>query len=322
MSVIVSSLSVVVPVYNSEASLPELIQQLSVVLPTLADQFEVILVNDGSRDKSWVAIEQLVRRFPWVHGIGMMRNYGQHNALLCGIRAARHELVVTMDDDLQHPPTEIHHLLTKLKEGYDVVYGTPHTMPHSLWRNLLSRFTKRAMARAMGVRDIQNISAFRVFKTELRQAFDDYHSPNLLLDVLLSWGTTRFGTVEVEHHPRLIGKSNYTFLKLVNQAMLILTGFSTAPLRLASLIGFGFTFFGIIVFIYVFVRYILEGSVPGFPFLASIIIIFSGAQLFTLGIFGEYLGRIFNRSMERPVYVIQKDTSIMNSYESDVFQRD
>ncbi len=300
------ALTIVVPVYNSEGSLPLLVERLEKVLPQIAGVYELILVNDGSRDRSWQVIEQLGAGRPWVRGICMMRNFGQHNALLCGIRAAAHPIIITMDDDLQHPPEEIPLLLAKLDEGYDVVYGTPRELPHSLVRNLLSRFTKRALASAMGIRDIGNISAFRALRTDLRNAFVGFQSPNLLLDVLLSWGTTRFGAQTVEHKPRLIGKSNYNFGKLFNQAMLILTGFSTAPLRLASMMGFVMAVFGIGVLLYVVVRAVIEKSVPGFPFLASIIAIFSGAQLFALGIFGEYLGRMFNRSMDRPTYVVKE----------------
>ena len=117
--------SVVVPVYNSQASLPALIERLAGVLPTVADRFEVILVNDGSRDESWDGICQAARKHAWVRGINLMRNYGQHNALLAGIRAARFAVVVTMDDDLQHPPEEIPRLLETLGQGHDLVYGTP-----------------------------------------------------------------------------------------------------------------------------------------------------------------------------------------------------
>ncbi len=165
------------------------------------------------------------------------------------------------------------------------------------------------MANAMGIKAIRDISAFRALRTDLRKAFEGYQSPNLLLDVLLSWGTTRFAAVPVRHDPRRIGRSNYTFMKLFNQAMLVLTGFSTGPLRAASLVGFGATLFGLAVLLYVLGRYVVEGgSVPGFPFLASLITIFSGAQLFALGIIGEYLGRVFNRSMERPTYVVARRT--------------
>lgn len=301
-------ISIVVPVYNSEASLGPLVERLERVLPSMARDFEVILVNDGSRDRSWDVAAQLARGHSHVRALNLVRNFGQHNALLAGIRTARFGTTVTMDDDLQHPPEEIPKLLAALDAGADVVYGTPGRLQHSLWRNFFSRFTKAAMARAMRIDSIVDINAFRAFRTELREAFRAYESPHLLLDVLLSWGTSRFAAVEVEHKPRTYGRSNYTPLKLFNQAMLMLTGFSTAPLRFASSLGFFFTIFGIGVLAFVVVRYLVTGSsVPGFPFLASVIAIFSGAQLFALGIIGEYLARIFNRSLQRPVYVVKEE---------------
>ncbi|MBV8545793.1 MAG: glycosyltransferase [Acidobacteria bacterium] len=304
-----AGLSVVVPVYNSEQSLTPLVERLHTVLPSLAGEWEILLINDGSRDRSWEVVRDLAARYPQVCGIRMMRNFGQHNALLAGVRAARYSVIVTMDDDLQHQPEEIPKLLAKLASGEDVVYGTPVSLPHGLWRNFFSRFTKRAFAYAMRIDDLVDITAFRAFRTELRGAFQTYSSPQVLIDVLLSWGTTKFSSVKCEHLPRTIGRSNYTPGKLFNQAMLILTGFSTAPLRLASSVGFVFTLFGLTVLAYVVGRYLITGaSVPGFPFLASAIAIFSGAQLFALGIIGEYLARIFNRTVEQPAYVIKETT--------------
>jgi glycosyltransferase involved in cell wall biosynthesis len=301
------AISIVVPVYNSEGSLALLVERLARVLPTIARDHEVILVNDGSRDRSWSVIDELASRDAHVRGIDLMRNFGQHNALLAGVRAARHPVIVTMDDDLQHPPEEIPKLLEALDAGQDVVYGTPRTMQHGFLRNLASRFTKAALARAMRVETVVDINAFRAFRTHLRDAFTAYESPHVVLDVLLSWGTTRFAAVPVDHQPRTIGRSNYTVRKLFNQALLIMTGFSTGPLRLASSLGFFLTLFGMIVLAYVLARYAMAGgSVPGFPFLASIIAIFSGAQMFALGIIGEYLARMFHRSLERPVYVIRR----------------
>lgn len=302
-------ISVVVPVYNSEASLAELVERLGRVLPQLAPAYEILLINDGSRDRSWDVVRDLAAKHEPVRGLNLLRNFGQHNALLAGIREARYATTVTMDDDLQHQPEEIHKLLERLGAGVDVVYGTPGAMQHSLWRNFFSRATKRAMAHAMRIDNLVDLNAFRAFRTNLRVAFQTYESPHVLLDVLLSWGTSRFAAVTVEHRPRLYGRSNYTFSKLFNTAMLMLTGFSTAPLRIASSVGFLFTLFGFGVLVYVLGRYFLTGtSVAGFPFLASIIAIFSGAQLFALGIIGEYLARIFNRSIERPVYVIKETT--------------
>jgi undecaprenyl-phosphate 4-deoxy-4-formamido-L-arabinose transferase len=302
-------LSVLVPVYNGAATVAELVQRLGPVLQDAApDAHEIILVNDGSPDHSWDVITALAAQHPTVRGMRLMRNYGQHNALLAGLRAARYDVVVTLDDDLQHPPEEIPKLLAALDEDYDVVYGTTGELPHSPFRNVMSRMTKHALAQAMGVRNIKDISAFRALRTGLREASAGYESPSVMLDVLLSWGTARFGGVQVRHEPRREGRSGYTLGRLVNQAMLVLTGFSTKPLRFASVVGFAFTSFGALVLAYVVVKYLTVGSVPGFPFLASLIAVFGGVQLFALGIFGEYLARVFDRSMDRPPYVVGQST--------------
>lgn len=304
------SLSIVIPVYRGAENLPELTAELAQVLPTLAQHYEAILVDDGSPDNSWLVIQQLARQYPWLRGIGLMRNYGQHNALLCGIRAAQYNLIVTMDDDLQHPPTEIHKLLDKLNEDYDVVYGSPAQEQHGLWRDLASQITKIALQSSMGVDIARSVSAFRAFRTPLRDAFTSYHSPNVTIDVLLTWGTTRFAAVTVPHVERRHGTSNYTFRKLARHAINMITGFSVLPLQFASLTGFLFTLFGLLVLVYVIGRYLIQGTpVEGFPFLASIITIFAGAQLFALGIIGEYLARIHIRMMDRPVYTVRSTTA-------------
>ena len=304
------SLSVVVPVYNGALTLKPLLQRLIPVLKELVSHYEIILVNDGSSDQSWQKIEALAQEYAAVRGINMMRNYGQHNVLLCGIRAAHYELIVTMDDDLQHLPEEIPKLLDKLSEGNDIVYGLPKELPHSCWRNFFSRLIKRLLTSLIGVRNFSGFSAFRAFRSEVRDAFSGYNNPDVNIDVLISWGTTRFAAVFVSHSPLEIGKSNYTFRKLFNVAMQVITTFSTAPLRIASLVGFSFVLFGFVIFSYVVYVYFFLNSVPGFPFLVSIIALFSGAQLFALGIIGEYLAKIFLRSMNQPPYLVRETTDI------------
>jgi glycosyltransferase involved in cell wall biosynthesis len=180
------AISVVVPVYNSEGSLGPLVERLHAVLDRVSSAHEIILVNDGSRDGSWDVIAELASSNPRIRGIDLMRNFGQHNALLCGIRAARHGLIVTIDDDLQHPPEEIPKLLAKLGEGYDVVYGTPEHEQHGLWRDLASVITKLALRAAMGVDVAGRVSAFRVLRTRVRDAFVAYDGPFVSIDVLLT----------------------------------------------------------------------------------------------------------------------------------------
>jgi undecaprenyl-phosphate 4-deoxy-4-formamido-L-arabinose transferase len=307
-------ISVVVPVYRSEEILPELVRRLESVLAEHAADFEVILVNDCSPDGSWGVISELAREHPWIRAVNLMRNYGQHNALLCGIRTARYGVIVTMDDDLQHPPEEIPKLLAKLAEGYDVVYGTPEQEQHGLGRDFASWITKRTLQNVMGANIARQVSAFRVFRREVARAFAHYGGAFVSIDVLLTWGTNRFSYVRVRHEPRRAGVSGYTLRKLVTHAMNMMTGFSTVPLQFASIVGFCFTIFGIGVLAYVVGRFfLLGGSVPGFPFLASIIALFSGAQLFALGIIGEYLARMHFRMMDRPSYVVREVTAAENS---------
>ena len=301
--------SVVIPVYNSEATLAELVAELEKILPALATAFEVVLVNDGSADRSWEIITELARARSWLRGINLMRNFGQHNALLCGIRAARYDVIVTLDDDLQNPPGEIPKLLARLAAGCDVVYGTPDQPQHGLWRNLATAATKLTLAGFVGSRAARGVSAFRAFRSELRQAFASFQGPYVCLDVLLAWSTTRFDAVPVRHDSRRAGASQYTFRKLVTHALNLLTGFSTRPLQLASWIGFALTLFGLALLVFVLARYFLHGdTVPGFPFLASVISIFSGAQLFALGVIGEYLARMHFRMLDQPTYVVRQET--------------
>jgi len=308
------SLSVVVPVYNSEIILPELIQRLAPILRKASDQYELLLVNDGSRDGSWDQIKQLAAYHAWIRGISLMRNYGQHNALLCGIRAAKHDVIVIMDDDLQHPPEEIPRLLEKLAEGYDVVYGAPQEEQHGFWRNTAAQITKLALQSALGAETARKVSPYRALRTKVRDAFASYQSSFVSVDVLLTWGTNRFAAIPVRYDPRRAGESQYTFRRLLTHALNMMTGFSILPLQFATLVGFASTFFGIFVLAYVITRYLIHGvDVRGFTFLASIIIIFSGAQLFALGVFGEYLARIHFRTMERPPYVVRSTSPVCSS---------
>ena len=301
------TISAVIPVFNSEGSLELLTQRLCQVLENHSEQFEIIFVNDGSRDASWQVISKLVGANPRIKGINFMRNYGQHNALLAGIRAAQYDYIVTLDDDLQHSPEDIPRLMGKLDEGYDVVYGSPEQEKQSFSRNLASQMTKLAMQSIMKVEIARKVSAFRVFRTVLRKAFENYNASHPCIDVLLTWATTRFSYVDVRFLKRQFGQSNYTFFKLLNHAMTMATGYSTMPLRFASILGFTFTVFGMFLLAYILIRYFISGSpVAGFPFLASTISIFAGVQLFAPGIMGEYLARMFARLMDRPGYVIDE----------------
>jgi undecaprenyl-phosphate 4-deoxy-4-formamido-L-arabinose transferase len=302
--------SIVVPCYNSHASLPLLVERLEGVFHQEGREFEIVMVEDGSQDSTWNVIQELARSRTNIRGFKMLRNYGQHNALLCGIRNAKFDVMVTIDDDLQNPPEEVPRLLAKLDEGYDVVYGTPKKQEHGLLRDLASTLTKVTLQGVMGADTARNVSAFRALRGSLRPAFADYRSPLVSIDVLLTWGTRRFAAIPARSDPRTIGQSNYTLGKLFAHAMNMMTGFSTLPLQFASFIGFALALFGVGVLAWVLGRYFLHGSsVQGFPFLASVIAIFGGAQLCALGIIGEYLARIHLRTMDRPCYTVDQTTT-------------
>lgn len=291
-----------VPVFNGSATLLELVRRCHATLAECASAYELVLVNDASTDNSWPLIEELAASDPAVRGIDLARNYGQHNALLAGIREARCETIVTLDDDLQNPPEEIPALLAALTPGRDVVYGEPIAKRQGFGRRLATQAVVRTL-RVLGGRTAPMVSAFRAFRTELRDGFADYIGPDVSIDGLLTWRTDRFASVRVQHDPRAHGESNYSLLKLIRHALTMITAFSTRPLRIASGIGFLAILFGIFVFAYVVVRFLLEGgSVPGFPFLASIISVFAGAQLFAIGVIGEYLARVHVRVMSKPSY--------------------
>jgi undecaprenyl-phosphate 4-deoxy-4-formamido-L-arabinose transferase len=252
-------------------------------------------------------IAGLAEKYSWIRAIDLMRNFGQHNALLCGIRAARFDTIVTMDDDLQHPPEEIPKLLSAFaRSNCDVLYGTPTRKQHGMTRNFATLVTKLALRTVMDAKAVQNVSAFRVFSSQVVTAFRNYEAPFVSIDVLLTWGTSRFGSIQVRHETRQEGTSGYTLRKLASHTLNLVTGFTALPLRIASIVGFLLSLVGFGVLCYVLVRYLFLGdTVPGFPFLASIVAIFSGAQLFAIGIIGEYLARMHFRSLQMPTYVIR-----------------
>lgn len=316
-------ISVVIPVYRGAETISHVVNDLLAQLPHIAETYEIVLVEDGSPDDgaSWAVVQDLAQRHDAVRAFRMMRNFGQHNALLCGIRAAQYEIIATMDDDGQHPAAELPRMLAKLDSGYDVVYGKPEVKQHDFGRRLGSTMIRFALRSATGLEAARDASAFRVFRTHLRDAFAAYTSPYVSIDVLLSWGTTRFAVVTVTHLERQAGQSTYNLRKLVQLAITMLTGFSTAPLRLASMLGFGTTALGVLLLFYVvIVRLVVGVELPGFTFLASIIAIFSGVQMFTIGIIGEYLLRMHFRLMDKPSYVVMESAAASQTHEGQTHE--
>jgi len=307
--------SIVVPCYRSARTLGELVTQVTEVLDSPAqsarvEAFEIVLIVDGSPDDTADVALALARSNPHVRTLELMRNYGQHNALLAGIMAARHDVIVTMDDDLQHRASDVPKLLAALEEqGVDLVYGVAAHEEHAFLRSWASRSVKRVLAK-MGVANASDISAFRAFRSELREAMHITHDPHISIDVLLSWATTREARVTVDMDRRADGISGYRFSTLVRHSLNMVTGYTTTPLRLVTILGMAAAGLGVLLFVYVLVGYLVGYiTAVGYTSIIAAIAVFSGTQLISLGILGEYLARVHERAMRRPSYLIRRDSA-------------
>jgi glycosyltransferase involved in cell wall biosynthesis len=304
------ALSIIVPVYNSAATLPLLLERLVGTLDKMTDAYEVILVDDGSRDESWKMLQSLRARFGnRMVAIQLMRNYGQHNTLMCGLGVARGEYVVTMDDDLQNPPEEIPKLLNHIKDhDLDLVYGCPSARSHAAWRNLGSRIVWHFYRTVF--RNPVTPTPFRIMRLQLARSVMFYDLNFTYLDGLLAWCTSRIDGVEVEHHPRAQGNSGYSLGKLLSLALNLYTNFSLIPLQIVSGLGVATAASGFLVGIYYLYQFFASSiAVPGFASTIIAVLILGGAQLLALGVIGEYLGRLHLNVNRKPQYVVRHFTS-------------
>jgi glycosyltransferase involved in cell wall biosynthesis len=296
-------LSVVVPVYRSRSTLRELVTRLHAVLEKLGRPWEIVLVDDGSPDDSWAVLDALAREQPGrLVAVQLMRNYGQHNTLMCGFRHARGELVLTMDDDLQNPPEEIPRLLEAMRTGeYDLVYGAYARKRHFLWRNAASTLMNGFFRLVFG--SPGRITAFRVIRRPLLDCVVGYTPSFVFVDGLLAWNTQRVGYVEVAHDERRAGRSGYSFGKLTILFFNVVTNFSLYPLQLVSYCGLAVAALGIGLGAYEVLKYFLTGfAVAGYASTIVAILTLGGIQLLSLGMIGEYLGRMHLHLNQKPQY--------------------
>lgn len=298
--------SIVVPVYNSAATLTMLLERLTATLRALTDRYEIILVDDGSRDDSWQVLQSLrVQYRDHLVVVQLMRNYGQHNTLMCGLGLARGEYVVTMDDDLQNPPEEIPRLLAHIKaQQLDLVYGCPSNRSHAAWRNLGSSIVWHFYRTVF--RNPITPTPFRVMRLQLARSVMFYDLNFTYLDGLLAWCTGRIGGLEVEHHARSEGRSGYSLGKLLGLALNLYTNFSLIPLQVVSGLGLVTATSGFLVGLFYLIQYLASSiEVPGFASTIIAILVLGGAQLLALGVIGEYLGRLHLNVNRKPQYVIR-----------------
>ena len=298
--------SVVIPVYRSETSLPHLVERLFTVLEATGHSHEIVFVEDGGNDGSWRILGELQARYPdRITAIQLMRNYGQHNALMCGFHHASGACVVTMDDDLQNPPEELPRLLEKLEaDNLDLVYGLYTSKKHSLWRNAGSRLVN-AFYRTVFNSPI-TVSSFRAIRRSLLETILPYDLNFTFVDGLLAWNTQRIGQVEVELVPRHAGRSGYNLRKLVLLALNLFTSFSLLPLQIVSGCGFLVSASGFLLAFYYLTHALLARiAVPGYASIIIALLIIGGTQLLALGIMGEYLGRLHLNVNRKPQYRVR-----------------
>jgi polyisoprenyl-phosphate glycosyltransferase len=299
-------ISVVIPVYNSEGCLRELVGRLLNVMAAIGEPYEVILIDDGSPDRSWDEVVALAQEFTdQVCAVRLMRNFGQHNALMCGFHYVRGKYVITMDDDLQNPPEEIPKLFEAIERSEaDVVYGIPHRKEHKWWRNAGSALVG-AFYRIVFRSRIQP-SPFRIIRREVVDAILTYSLNYTYVDGLLAWNTQRIQQVEVDHRARAVGRSGYSLRKLVVLAFNLFTNFSLIPLQIVSLVGILAAFAGLATGAYYLALYAFSRiTVPGYASIIVAVLVLGGLQLLALGIHGEYLGRLHLNINHKPQYVVR-----------------
>jgi undecaprenyl-phosphate 4-deoxy-4-formamido-L-arabinose transferase len=304
-----TSVSVVIPVYGSAGILPQLVEQLEVVLEAHYGWtgFEVILVHDGGPDDAWGVISSLANSRGWVRGIDLQKNAGQHNAIMAGLRYATGSFIVTMDDDLQHSPSDIPMIVNALRADTDLCYAQFGSKRHALWKRLGSGFNdlvaRWLLKKPMGL----YLSPFRGMTANLRDEILRYEGPFVYVDGLLLQGTQNISTVVAHHHPRADGKSGYSFRKSVSLWMQMATSFSVTPLRFVSLAGLISSGFGFLFAILAVIEKLRSPETPlGWTSLIVVILIASGMQLLALGAIGEYVGRILLTVNHKPQYVVRR----------------
>jgi undecaprenyl-phosphate 4-deoxy-4-formamido-L-arabinose transferase len=303
-------LSIVIPVYRSESILPALAREVSCAVAMLGYEtsFELILVNDASPDDSWDVIKSLSAQYPFVHGICLSRNYGQHNATMAGLNRCRGDIIVVMDDDLQHPPDAISDLLSAIENGFDVCYTRYENRQHPYWKKLGSWFNDQVANYILGKPHGLYLSSFKGMKKWVATEIVKYDGPYAYLDGLILDVTQRITSIPIYHQPRLDGDGNYNLKRSVSLWLKMATSFSVLPLRLASICGFFLAGVSVIFVAIVVVEKLLHPEITaGWTSLMATVLFIGGIQLLCLGVIGEYLGRAYLKLNRKPQFSIREE---------------
>jgi len=300
-------ISIIIPVFNSENIVKNTVEQSIYELKSQKLNFEIILINDGSKDNSWRTIKKLTQKYPEIISINLLKNYGQHTAIYCGIEQSKGNYLVTLDDDLQNPPKEIIKLINKITDGYDVVFGTFPEKKHSFLRKigtlLINYLNKKIFNKPKSIK----LTNFRIFTREVAERIKNYNTLYPYIPGLLLMFSSSIANVETLHEERKIGKSNYTIIKIIKLVSRLLFNYSSYPLKVLSSLGIIISILSFSSGIAFIVNKIyFKNIVPGWTTIVVIISFFNGFLIFMLGILGEYVSRILNQVSFKKSYQINE----------------
>jgi undecaprenyl-phosphate 4-deoxy-4-formamido-L-arabinose transferase len=299
--------SVVIPVYNEEAGLENLFARLYPAMDALGLPYEVVFVNDGSRDNSVAILAEQYRQRPDVTRVVLFNgNYGQHMAILAGFEQTRGQIVITLDADLQNPPEEIHKLIAKIREGYDYVGSIRRKRQDSAWRTVASKAMNRVRERITNIHITDQGNMLRAYGRNVIDLVNQCGEVNTFVPALAYKFARKPTEIVVEHEERAAGESKYSLYSLIRLNFDLMTGFSLVPLQMFSLLGMTLSLLSaLLVFVLIVRRFLLGAEAEGVFTLFAIAFFFMGVILFGIGLVGEYVGRIYQQVRGRPRYVVQ-----------------
>jgi len=315
-----SKISIVIPVYNSATILPKLVEKIhgEMIKEQRAEQFELILVNDCSPDQSWSVISELADQYDFIKGISLRRNFGQHNATMAGLNHVSGDIIIIMDDDLQHPPESIGEMIAAISSGYDVCYTHYLNRKHPLWKKLGSQFNDWASAKFLGKPKGLYLSSFKAIRRDVADEVVKYDGPYAYVDGLILDVTRSITSIDIEHQPRHEGEGNYRLLSSISLWMKMATSFSVSPLRFASLMGFALSLLSLIMIGIIVIQKMSDPDMAaGWASLIATILVIGGVQTLCIGMIGEYLGRTYLKLNGKPQFTVRDLTWKSNTNRSD-----
>ena len=303
------NLSVIIPVYNSSSIILKLVSKISEEILKIKriSTYQIVLINDCSEDSSWSEISKICNQEKFIVGINLMKNYGQHNAIMAGINIAEGDYVITMDDDFQHSPSEISKILDRMDEGYDVCYTNYKNNKYNAFKIFSSHLNNKISNFLINKPKNIYLSSFKCFTKKICEEIKKYDGPFVYIDGLIFDITKNVSSVDVEHLERMTGNSNYNIFKLISLWLRVLTNFSIVPLRISTIAGFFMTFVSFCsILVIVSIKLLNPTIAAGWASIISVLLFFSGLQFIVLGLIGEYIGRSYLNLNKKPQFVVRE----------------